>query len=263
MSFHFNQAEHKYGENVFILSDPVSNSLLARLSQIETIQPLVNHLIENLYTTLMKVACNNELQRKEVTLPTRMTAIHPDQHYKGSVIDPDQRAVSVALARAGTYPSHICYNLLNYLLTPNHVRQDHIWAARMTDQHHHVVGAALSGTKIGGDVENATVFIPDPMGATGSTIDSLLTLYKKEIKGPVRKFVALHLIITPEYIRTVRRNHPDLKIYGLRLDRGLSPSDVLRTIPGTHWDQERGLNENQYIVPGAGGLGEVLNNSFV
>ena len=32
---------------------------------------------------------------------------------------------------------------------------------------------------------------------------------------------------------------------------------------GTFWDKEKGLNEYQYIVPGAGGLGEILNNAFV
>ena len=26
---------------------------------------------------------------------------------------------------------------------------------------------------------------------------------------------------------------------------------------------EKGLNQNQYIIPGAGGVGELLNNSFV
>ena len=28
-------------------------------------------------------------------------------------------------------------------------------------------------------------------------------------------------------------------------------------------NEEKGLNDHQYIVPGAGGLGELLNNSFV
>jgi len=49
----------------------------------------------------------------------------------------------------------------------------------------------------------------------------------------------------------------------MRLDRGLSPPDVLAAVPGERWDDERGLNEHQYIVPGGGGLGEVMNNAFV
>jgi hypothetical protein len=52
-------------------------------------------------------------------------------------------------------------------------------------------------------------------------------------------------------------------VYALRLDRGLSPPAVLRTEPGTHWAEERGLNDIHYIVPGAGGVGEILNNAWI
>jgi uracil phosphoribosyltransferase len=38
---------------------------------------------------------------------------------------------------------------------------------------------------------------------------------------------------------------------------------VLSTVPGTFWDEERGLDERHYIVPGAGGVGEILNNAWV
>ena len=54
----------------------------------------------------------------------------------------------------------------------------------------------------------------------------------------------------------------DLVVYTLRLDRGLSAQDVLDEHPGVRWEDERGLNDLSYIVPGAGGLGEVLNNSW-
>ena len=57
--------------------------------------------------------------------------------------------------------------------------------------------------------------------------------------------------------------HPGMVIFALRLDRGLSDEAVLRTVPGTFWDREKGINEKGYIVPGAGGLGEVMNNSWV
>ena len=63
--------------------------------------------------------------------------------------------------------------------------------------------------------------------------------------------------------RNVLRKHPDTIVYALRVDRGLSPPDVLATVPGTRWDEERGLDDHQYIVPGAGGIGEILNNAWV
>jgi len=34
-------------------------------------------------------------------------------------------------------------------------------------------------------------------------------------------------------------------------------------VPGTHWDRERGLDDKQYIVPGGGGFGEIMNNAYV
>ena len=49
----------------------------------------------------------------------------------------------------------------------------------------------------------------------------------------------------------------------LRLDRGLSAPEVLQTAPGERWDEERGLDDKQYIVPGGGGFGEIMNNAYV
>jgi uracil phosphoribosyltransferase len=107
------------------------------------------------------------------------------------------------------------------------------------------------------------VLIPDPMGATGATVSTALTHYRGAVHGRARKVVAMHLIVTPEYLRSVQTLHPEVIVYAFRLDRGLSPTDVLQAIPGARWDEERGLDDHHYVVPGAGGLGEVLNNSFV
>jgi hypothetical protein len=67
--------------------------------------------------------------------------------------------------------------------------------------------------------------------------------------------------VTPEFIRHVTTHLPDVRIYALRVDRGLSLPDVLATTPGTRWDEERGLDRKDCIVPGAGGLGELINNT--
>jgi len=99
------------------------------------------------------------------------------------------------------------------------------------------------------------------MGATGSTIKSAMDIYKA--RGRAKKFIAMHLIITPEYLQHVTDNYPEVIVYALRLDRGLSSEKALNSIPGTYWQEERGLNNKHYIVPGAGGLGEVINNSYV
>ena len=120
-----------------------------------------------------------------------------------------------------------------------------------------------SGSKIGGPVADATVLIPDPMGATGRSIVETMRIYRDLVPGEARALVCVHLIVTPEFIKRVKGEFPDARIYAVRLDRGLSPPDVLATAPGTHWERERGLNDHQYIVPGAGGRGELMNNAWV
>lgn len=263
MNFRLNQLEHRYGPNVHVLTDPVLQTWLARLSSPQTMQPQINQLVEFLYQSLVRIVCNNELPETKVRMATRMTSFHPDSPYEGMILDEQQRAVSVNLARAGTWPSHICYEHLNHILHPANVRQDHILASRLTDIQNQVTGTQIGGAKIGGDVKDAIVMFPDPMGATGNTLVSALNHYKENVAGPAKKYLALHLIVTPEYIKNVHAAHPDLIVYAIRLDRGLSTEKALKSIPGTYPDEERGLNEKQYIVPGAGGLGEIMNNSFV
>jgi uracil phosphoribosyltransferase len=257
------ELEHRYGPNVHLRTDCYLHTTLARLCHPDTKQPLFNELVGALYTSLVRIVMNQEFPREQVKWPTRMTAMHPDVFLESEVLVAQQKTVSVNLARAGTYPSHICYDTFNYSLNPDFVRQDHILAARMTNEKEQVVGTSFGSSKIGGDVDGAIVVFPDPMGATGGTISEAVKYYKSQIKGTALKYIAINLIITPEYLARLTKDHPDLAIYAIRLDRGLSASDVLKTVPGTKWKEERGLNDKQYIVPGGGGFGELLNNSYV
>ena len=259
----YQEIPHHYGPQVHLVDNPFLNGLLAELCSPHTFQPEINRLVEMIYTDLISKVVNQEFSREAFKIPTRMTEHHPDIELSGVRIAKSQKAVCVNLARAGTYPSHICYNFLHMALPAAHLRQDHIFAARMTDIDQHVTGAQFGGLKIGGDVTDAHVIIPDPMGATGSTIVSTVDYYKQKVPGPAKKFIALHLIVTPEYLKKVLTAHPDVVIYALRLDRGLSDKAVLESPAGLHWDQEKGLNEQDYIVPGGGGFGEIMNNSFV
>jgi uracil phosphoribosyltransferase len=255
------EQEHRYGPNVHILSDPFLTTQLAKLCSTLTTQPLIHELITQIYTSLIRIVVNQEFPKTAVTTHSRMSSTHPEGIFEHQALDPSTPVVSVNLARAGTLPSMICYQTLNYLLDPAKVRQDNISIARKVDASQHVTGSAVSGHKIGGPIAGAIVMIPDPMGATGSTVTETFELYKNY--GTARKWVALHCIVTPEYLKKVTTACPDLQIYAIRLDRGLSPEPVLNTIPGTHWDQEKGLNDHQYIVPGGGGFGEIMNNAYV
>ena len=87
--------------------------------------------------------------------------------------------------------------------------------------------------------------------------------YKTKVPGTARRIINIHLIVTPEYLKNMTQAHPDVLVYALRVDRGLSSAEVLDTVPGTRWAEERGLDDHQYIVPGGGGFGEIMNNAFV
>lgn len=260
-NFRSSEIEHRYGKNVHLLNNPYLFTTMAKLGSPETKQPLINQNLNVLYNELLRIVVNAEFPRIETTIETRMISQHSEGKFRGEVIDPSTKVVCVNLARAGTVPSQICYDAFNYILNPDGVRQDHISINRRVDATEKVIGTNLGGLKIGGPVDGAYIVVPDPMGATGSTIKSAMEIYSS--RGKAKKFLALHLVVTPEYLKMITKEHPDVIVYAIRLDRGLSPADVLTTIPGTHWDKERGLNPKQYIVPGAGGLGEVINNAYV
>lgn len=252
--------EHFYGKNVHIVSSPLMHSWLAQLGSPSTEQPLIDDLVTMLYQHLFDVVIDHTFPTKKLSLDTRMKEAHPEAVLTQEFIDRETPAVSVDLARAGTLPSQICYRKLNFLLNPKLVRQDHFYVSRVTNENNEVTGTSVAGSKIGGRVDDSLVLFPDPMGATGGTIVEAVKHYQS--LGKARLMIALHLIITPEYLAKVTRECPELQVFALRLDRGLSPADVLKEIPGKRWKEEKGLNHYHYIVPGAGGLGEILNNSY-
>ncbi len=261
LKFHLSEIKHHYGPNVHILSDPILLSHLAQLCAEKTTQPVINELITTLYSSLLKTVVNHEFPTQWTQMRTRMALQHPEAVLQMPMISANTPVVSVNLARAGTLPSHVCYNALNYFMNPQTVRQDHISIGRTTDEQEKVTGSKVAGHKIGGNVDDSIVLFPDPMGATGSTLIEALDLYKS--RGNALKYIAIHCIVTPEYLRNIKEHHPDLIVFAIRLDRGLSTDEILDTEPGSHWDQEKGLNHKHYIVPGGGGFGEILNNAYV
>ena len=89
--------------------------------------------------------------------------------------------------------------------------------------------------KLPDGIENKTVFLIDPMLATGgSACDALDALKKRGCK----KIKVMSIIAAPEGIEKVAKSHPDIPVYVSTLDRG--------------------LNENGYILPGLGDAGDRL-----
>ncbi|MBI1852462.1 MAG: uracil phosphoribosyltransferase [Planctomycetes bacterium] len=257
------ELNHRYGERVHILDNAHLLTLLARLGSPDVKHPDLVPLLRTIYEVLLVSVAGNEFPRVHGEVPTRMTQSDPKSGvYRGPILDPATRIVIVDVIRAGIVPSQTCFEMLTRVLPEEHMRLDHLNMSRVADARGHVSGVDLSGSKIGGTVDGAILLLPDPMGATGSTTIRAVRHYLDHFGQPAR-IVTMPMIATPEYLRAVLTAFgDDLVVYTARLDRGLSPQDVLADVPGAQWERERGLNDHDYIVPGAGGMGEVLNNSW-
>ncbi len=235
---------------------------MAAISQPSTVAPRVHHLLEACFVHLAQAAFE-QLPQRTLTTPTRMTAAHPEVRLSAHVLDEAAPVVIADVARGGIVPSYVVQQQLLLLLQPDAVRVDHLYFQRVAGPDGHVAGVTSSGSKIGGPLAGATLIVPDPMGATGSSICRLFEAYREQGFGEPARRVLLHLIVTPEYLRRVTTAWPEAEIYALRVDRGASSPEVLNTTPGERWAEESGLDAHDYILPGAGGLGELINNAWV
>ena len=258
-----NEIEHRYGNNVHILNEPYLSRILATFCEVKTEQPIISQLVKILYSHLLLFLIGKEFAQKKTIIKTRMASFHPEGEFEAHLIDNNVPVVTCAIARAGILPSQVCFETLNSFFVASKIRQDFVYLAREVNDKQEVMGTSVSGYKIGGHIDGSYILIPDPMGATGGTVTKAIGLYKNEIKGIPLKIILAHLIVTPEYLKHVTNLYPDVFIYSLRLDRGLSSTKALQSIPGEYWNEEKGLNVHDYIIPGAGGIGELLNNSYV
>ncbi|MDX2429498.1 MAG: uracil phosphoribosyltransferase [Bacteroides sp.] len=89
--------------------------------------------------------------------------------------------------------------------------------------------------KFPGNIDEAVVMILDPMLATGGSASSAISTLKKEGAS----FIKLVCIVgSPQGVRRIKKDHPDVDIYLAALDEG--------------------LNELGYIMPGLGDAGDRL-----
>lgn len=255
--------EHDYGPDVHLADDPYLWTLLARVGSPDTDTSRVPTLVRTAYRRLVQEVLAREFPTRMQRVQTRMTATEPKAFCQGPAFCTETRLVLCAVIRAGILPAETCYETAIEVLPPANVRLDFLNMSRTVDQDHRVTGVRLDGSKIGGPVDDAVLLIPDPMGATGSTVCRAVDVYRELHGAPPRAIVALHLMVTPEAIRRVTAMHRGVRIYAGRLDRGLSTPKALAARPGAFPDEERGLNDVHYIVPGAGGMGELLTNSWV
>jgi uracil phosphoribosyltransferase len=223
-----------------ILNTPYNLSLLAELGKPQTLQPQISRIIEALFGNMFGVIMDNELEQEDVSVKTRIFPKDKRGVFNGKIFRKNQKIVVADVIRAGMQPSHQFYMKLTEVLNPKSVRQDHIMSQRI-ETATGVQGSALTGSKIGGGVKGAIVFIPDPMGATGGSVHEVIDFYKKNYGTP-KKFVVVNLVITPEYIKHLEKIKTSISLYAARLDKGLTKDD--------------------FIYPGLGGVGEMISNTI-
>lgn len=256
---------HAYGEQVHIHS-PHSfvAGFAARISSDRTEQPELNNLLRTIYFALAMLAIH-DFPRRTIAVRTPMAEKEGARGYWiGDVADPVSTPVVIAdIARAGTVPAETLYGLLTTIISPRNVRKDLLVMSRKTDAEGKVLGTECGYSKIGGSIQDSILLIPEPMVATGGTIEMLFESYAALNLGKPLKAILLAMIITPEAIERLTKKFPDLVIHAARLDRNLSTPRALDLMPGLHKGESRGLNKIGYIVPGGGGLGERQTNAWV
>ena len=256
------EREHEYGAEVHILDDPFLTSLLARIGHPSTTTPQLRELVRHTYHGLLAAALVDFPQRFD-RVETRMSAHGPEGEWSGAILDPDTEVVLACIVRAGVLPAEACYEALAQVLDPAGLRIDYLSMSRRVDAAGKVVGTDDAGLKLGGSLRDKVLLIPDPMGATGGTIERVLELYDEAGLGPAKQAIALPMIATPEFCRRLAGKRAEFAIWTARLDRGRSSARALAAKPGAFPDEESGLTDEHYIVPGAGGIGELLTNSWV
>ena len=254
--------EHGYGPRVHILEDAWTAAATAKLSSPACTHTELVQVVRALTTRLATTAFGRELPRAERPVTTRMAEKHGELGtWRGEAVDPAAEVVVLDVIRGGIIPSQTCFELLSLVHPIETLRLDHLNMQRVAGDDGRVDRVELTGSKVGGSIEGSTLVIPDPMGATGGTILRALE-HLKAAHGMPSRLILIPLICTPEFLRAVLTLDVDLSVYTARVDRGMSDRDVLASPLGARWAEERGLDDEDYIVPGAGGVGEVLNHSW-
>ncbi|MDE7214435.1 MAG: uracil phosphoribosyltransferase, partial [Clostridia bacterium] len=196
-------------ENVFVFDHPLIKHKIAILRDKKTGMKEFRELIEEI-TTIMTYESTRDIKLEKVTVET---PLEKTEQYKV----PEESVAIVPILRAGL-------GMVNgvHKVFPT-ARVGHIGMYRNEE----TLEPCEYYCKLPEGIDKKTVFLVDPMLATGgSACDALDALKKRGCKNI--KFMAI--IGVPEGVSKVAEAHPDVQIYVSTLDRQ--------------------LNENGYILPG-------------
>lgn len=196
-------------------------------------------LLRHIYWDLFGWVMAAEFPKTELVVTTNMGA-----ELRGIGIKAEVPVTIVDVIRAGMRPAAICHEILleSGVIDEHLVHEHHITAARKAGEHDEVVGVDVDYAKADEPVKPGSIVIfPDPMLATGTTLREIISRYKEKFPGCVDKFIVVSMIATPFGIENIHSVHPEVVIYAGRMDPELTAKG--------------------YIVPGAGGVGELLTGT--
>jgi uracil phosphoribosyltransferase len=201
-------------ENVQVLDHPLIRHKLTLLRNRNTTHKDFRQLAEELAGLMTYEVCRN-MRTKPCPVET------PLEHYDGQELENEVTIVPVL--RAGLVMAQGMLDMIP------HARVGHIGLFR--DEN--TLQPIQYYCKLPDSTRESDVFIVDPMLATGGSASKAIALVKE--RHP-RSISFCCIIAAPEGIAVLRRDHPDVKIVTLEVDRR--------------------LNENGYILPGLGDAGD-------
>lgn len=202
-------------DNVIVFDHPLIQHKISVLRSVDTGNKEFRELVSEI-TSLMCYEALRDLPLEETEVTTPITTT------KTKVLSGPKLAL-VPILRAGLGMVDGVVKLVP------HARIGHIGLYRdeVTLEPHEYY------CKLPPKIDQRKIFVLDPMLATGGSASAAIRFIKERGGKDIR---FLCLIAAPQGIETLRKNHPDVKIYCASVDQC--------------------LNENGYIVPGLGDAGD-------
>ena len=202
--------------NLYILDHPLIQSKLTKLRDKETSNKEFRELVSEISSLICYEASRN-LEVEDVTVNT------PLGETKGKILE--NKIGVVAILRTGIGMSEGILSLI-----PN-AKLGHIGLYRDPN----TLMPIEYFCKVPEGSEGCEIFVLDPMLATGGTASAAIQFIKE--RG-IEKIKYLCLIASPDGVKKLQSDHPDVDIYTAALDSC--------------------LNEEGYIFPGLGDVGSRL-----
>ena len=202
-------------KNVFVFDHPLIKHKVAILRDKSTGMKEFRELVEEI-TTMMTYESMRDVELVPVQVETPLETV---TQYKV----PDESIAIVPILRAGL-------GMVNgvHKVFPT-ARVGHIGMYRNEE----TLQPQEYYCKLPDGIENKTVFLVDPMLATGGSACAAIQVLKN--RG-VKNIKMLNILAVPEGVEKVAKAHPDVDIYIAKMDRC--------------------LNEKGYILPGLGDAGD-------